>query len=347
VVNLDDAVRVTMDSGVTFDKAQVFIHATKEIDPDTGQEGAVRIQLYGDAFMEIEIGFDVSEEERRTGGWAYSGPFGPLSEFMRCRTAYRLLNKNSVPEVTGLLKEPWKPYQNLIAEASRYRASGSLQLSFDEKSFDSAEGSIRTNVTVTAQLRNILSSGRPFRLAFCDRSRSTDACDLWRLADPFFYQDNEHSFFVSPSFNPEPDDEIRGFVSDLEDRIEVLLTEAEEETGVVRVPPGGDPAPVVISPEAVHVTRAPLDWLVDPTTLFAFGGQWIAGHGAIGPVERSGGVEGNVGIALSETGAADTTGGLNLVTSRGLDPAALASLRARRMKVLSGSRPNLGGRLPD
>lgn len=150
-------------NGNRFNSADVFIHATKEYDPGTGEERAVKIHLGG-----------------------------------AIDKAFRIVSKNSVPEMVERenplekvynADTPLNPYYNA------YQGSNSLYVTYTEH-IRKEDGKAPVSKIVTKPIVNI---DGYYKLLLCNTPSTILTKEAAGLVYPFFLQDNQHTFFVQPN----------------------------------------------------------------------------------------------------------------------------------------------------
>jgi hypothetical protein len=248
-----------------FDRSKVLIYVSKEID-EKGDERAVKIHLNG-------AGFESTYQEL---GSIIDPCIDPLdacmclpqgANFIRVegRTAFRLASKSSPPEIICRRISPQPPYRRGDVEATHYKCSGQLQV---DKSL--------VNLTNP----DILKKGGNFSLLTC----SNASFENEELERPFFFNDNQHSFFVEPERPELPVTKIEnyGIVIPLHD---LRLYAADRSRDIPLVAQVSnlkkDPAVDQID-ELSHLKIQPReDWITDPATVLIFGEHLVGQGGKI------------------------------------------------------------------
>lgn len=106
--------------------------------------------------------------------------------------------------------------------------------------------------------------------------------EIGSLTSPFFYQDDEHAFFIMPTLSETT-------IEHWEDWIIKEWTPApqfdddwlNDLTFQRQVPQLGPPPP--IDPRALFTVDIKRDWVTDPLTTIPFGGRWIGASGGVAP----------------------------------------------------------------
>lgn len=313
---LDAVVRATVIGD--FDKSKesrIFIHVTKEYDSD-GEESAVVIHLYGENLFYLRAG---SGSGSGLDGWTYE-----FSYYESPETAFRVVSKNSQPEIVFRKKSREIPYAVKRLEATRYRAGRALQLTFEEKGLAVAG----EPVYVTLPTQDILEKGdRSYSLLLCSNLSDNSFSEAERILSPFFYQDNLNTFFVDPIlFDPPPDEfGIPGITPGIYKKeadsfwetFPVYRAEADEPP---RPPESWEPA--LIDPNSRYSFVARSDWATDPSTAVTFDGFLIGSSGAMFVTES---IAGHATTRGSVVAIRD----LNVVGGNGVNSAIIADLRGR------------------
>jgi hypothetical protein len=271
------------------------------------------------------------------------------SDVLITTPAFRVVSKNSVPEIVDREPPQKPPYTITDARATQYKSSDSLQVTFVEQiaTEDGKEHQLPSDP------KGILQQGGDYSLLVCSNPLELVAAEIRALVSPFFYQDSQHTFYVEPAVTettvetwesyiiPEPppsriweDDDARDLIP-VEPLVPVELppfpTDPED-------PGWTDP----IDPLSRVTIRPKDDWVTDPATLLEFEGTLVDAGGGINitlPSGRPGRGEpvmpsdGRAGGAIAGVGAGRTLtiGGsrLHVVGAGGLHPGVLNSLNAR------------------
>jgi len=313
-------VRATVDS--SFDKGQVFIHVTKDYDEEGGDR-AVRINL-----MRF---------------WSFAG-------------AFRIVSKNSMPEVTDWTQYSDLPYSSNGWQATQFKGSGSLQVNFVERigtiTTEDNRIPIRTPTT-----KSILQKTDNFSLLMPSNPRQLPTTAISALVSPFFYQDNQYTFFVEPTLtettidrweewvvtNPKP---APKYDDDWWKKIPVIPL----------VPYKPIPIPIPIDPTAKFAINPRQDWVVNSGTIIQQGDIFIGQQGGVNP-ETLLGLDSSIGnmrgVMLqgkdfdntnvqitSEIALANPNLSLNVIDSSGLNLAILENMSASLNAETISSRLN-------
>jgi hypothetical protein len=181
------------------------------------------------------------------------------------QTAFRLVSKNSPPEIVCRRKFPQPPYQKVDVEATHYKCSSPLKVD-----------------TTLAKLTdpNILRKGGDFSLSTCSNASSGDK----ELERPFFYQDNQHSFFVKPELLEPPITKVDNYGIAISLHGPELY-EADKSRDIplvaqvsnLRKDSGIDP----IDERSHFKIQQREDWVTDPATVLQFGEHLVGQTGKI------------------------------------------------------------------
>ncbi|MCI0721217.1 MAG: peptidoglycan-binding protein [Acidobacteria bacterium] len=349
-----DPIRVNVSSD--FNSRSVFIYVNKEY--EGGEERAVKINLSG-----------------------------------AIDRAFRVVSKNSQPEPDFNVYLLDLPYPHADRRVTRYMGSGLLEVDFIERIKTEDSNQPET----TQATKEILRQGRGYSLLTCNDLFSVDFSALFEsfgpdadwedltqwflnvaqpgmLISPFFYQDNQHTFFVEPSltettidrweewivssppFNPklEDDDWWRGVP--IEPMIPII-----PDVFVVKPPFPPDPGWIdPIDPIARFKVQPKDDWVINPATALQFDGRLVGQVGGLdfavlpaatgirgfgaqvnvipGAELEMGSVPVTPGRREVKSGGLALSGGtLNVVGGSGLNSAVLENLNVTRgLNITSG-----------
>ncbi|MBK9316764.1 MAG: hypothetical protein IPM55_21340 [Acidobacteria bacterium] len=339
---------------MNFKSRDVFIYVNKEY--EGGEERAVTINLTGSIY-----------------------------------SAFRVVSKNSQPEPVSisnvtLLK---LPYHRTDQQITRYTHSGPLEVDFIERIMTDDNN----RPEITENTKEILGQERAYSLLTCNDLFSIDSLALleslypgtywadpipiinWSLnvaeprtlTSPFFYQDNQHTFFVEPSltettidrweewiisnppFNHKLDDDDWWSGVPIEPIVPI-----SPDVILVRPPFPPDPGWIdPIDPIARFKVQPIDDWVINPTTALQFGGRLVGQGGGLDFAEvpvadgvrefgshvnvipgielETGGVSAAAGGFVMRSGGLAFSGGtLNVVGGGGLNSAVLENLNITR-----------------
>ncbi|MFL6201533.1 MAG: neuraminidase-like domain-containing protein [Thermoanaerobaculia bacterium] len=237
---------ITVDVAKSFDSGEVFIYAVKEYD-GSGEEAAVRIQLDGD---------------------------GQFTGSNKTITAFRVVSKNSAPEVVSLDPlEPFAPPYTLDhAGINRHAGSDLLEVNFSAKSKNEGSGWY----DFVSPPREILGQAESF-LLLVGNPPELVAPDVAPLISPFFFQDRQSTFFIEPTLTETTITEWEDWV------IPVAQPKPKDDLPITaEVPEWLDPGgPVEIDPLALFEIQAATDWVTAPTTLLQFDQAWVGPAGGV------------------------------------------------------------------
>lgn len=244
-----------------FEARQVYVHVSKEFNGDT--EGAVRVHL--------------------------SSPFDK---------AFRLVSKNSPPEVKEGGSPQELPYSWDERRVTQYRGSGALDVTYVDK-IVSVDGKAPESTSAT---QGVLLKGGQFALLGCGNSVELPTKEVGALTSPLFYQDNRHTFFVEPSLREVTIEQWEEWVIPLPD---AELTFDKDtwwdlvpiEPFVPHLPPSPPIGPVgpgwvdprleileTLDPGSRFRVQPGRDWATDPSTIVQFDDGFIGKGGSIDSV---------------------------------------------------------------
>jgi hypothetical protein len=272
------SIRLLVSGG--FDRNKVFIHFSKEKNGD-GSEGAVKVHLH---FPE-----DISLQKA---DWAF-----------------RVVSKNSAPQVIEGEAPETSPYSGTELEVTWFKGSGPLTIVYGEQ-LD------KTFHLLTPP--DILQQGDNFSLLISNEGRE------YPIENRFFYQDNQYTFFVEPSFPETPITQREGWVAS-------ALPPDQRWSGDdwwKYIPiESGVPTPLQLAPigprdpgwtDSLAQFQPQKDWVTNPATLLQFDGRLV---------EQGGGRD---LAALSARADVSKLGGLNVIGGGGLNSDQLKNLNAGR-----------------
>jgi hypothetical protein len=309
-----------------FDPLQTYIHVSKEYD-DNGNEGAVLILLTYDNF--------------RT-------------------DAFRFVSKNNEPEPIFLDESDGSPqdipYSVNGWNASKYKGSGSLQITFEEQ-IKSQGGQV---IKTSRATKTILQQDSDFTLLVCDSPVTAVALpttdpyldQAGALSGPFFYEDlrSDTTFFVQPSLTETTTEQWPGWVISTSTPDPNMASDSwwNNVFLVSQVPSIGPVSPG--DPYALYQVQPRVDWTTHPATVISFGTGFIGPAGGIGNVKTVGlgggrlinfpGVPGGI----RGTGSLNFSSGATLIKigSAGLTVGTLQNLRSVGSAVPPRMAINLG-----
>jgi len=269
--------------------------------------------------------------------------------------AFKVVSKNSLPETVDAGYAQIPPYGRTGVQGTRYASSDSLVVIFLEQV---RPGQVPGHAPLTSKV--ILRQSNRFLFTPCCNRVDTPTSELGKLINPFFYQDNHHTFLVEPTLTEKTFWEHEDYIpiptipeqeweyDEWWDRIPIDPRWPFPDPPIPMDPfdPGWvDP----IDPLVKHQMKIKTDWATDPTTVFRFDEQIIwkgggldseilemsIGQGDAGsipnvtvegePVTRSG------VLSLKSPqgrGGPHFTTYLNLIGHRGLDTISMANLNS-------------------
>ncbi|MCU0543437.1 MAG: neuraminidase-like domain-containing protein [Oscillatoriaceae cyanobacterium Prado104] len=295
---------------MNFDSHQVLIHIIKE--NKEGEEGAVIINLSGDNFYNLV---------------AVGEGFGAVVN----ETAFRVVSKNGLSEIYPTAFPQAMPYSKNGINATQYKASGSLQVSFVER-IETVNGGTPTPTNTT---KNILQQGGNFSLLMPSNPSMQWTAEIAALVSPFFYQDNLHTFFVEPTLTETTIERYQEWIVPKPKptkKPNEWSAEIPIEHSVARP---RLPIPDPIDPLAKFAIDSQKDWVTNARTVIQVGEFFIGRSGGLDRTNLPaiGNLKGiNRAIANSqldvEINATDSNISLNIVGSSGLNSALVESVNA-------------------
>jgi hypothetical protein len=253
--------------------------------------------------------------------------------------AFRIVSKNSRPTSASFEEEPPLPYSTTGKQATRHIGSGPLEVTFVDR-IETVDRSAPKPVQVS---KDILERGGNFSILRSGNETAFPNAEFAELVTPFFYQDDEHTFFVEPTLTevttekweewvvPSPAPDVTLVKDDWWDKLAIFA-----DVPVSSRPPLIDPVDPL---SKFKIDRKP-DWVTNPATMLQYGDRLIGQGGGVdldaalpagrgpGGIDVVGGIDMNDGAVLP--GGALGADGPGLLTGR---PAA----RPGRMMVVGGS----------
>lgn len=307
----DNPIRVPVDAN--FNSHNVLIHVRKE--DEAGEERGVIINLSGSNFC----------------NWVLVA-FGKGFNTIVNQTAFRVVSKNSSPEISGTFSPPEMPYSQNGINATQYTSSNSLQVSFVER-IETVDGG---QPTITTTTESILQRRGNFSLLMPSNPMQLPTGEISALVSPFFYQDDRHTFFVEPSLTETTIDRWEEWIITKPKPIPKFDDELWEHIPIEPlVPYKPIPIPDAIDPTAKFAIEPKQDWVINPSTVLQFGETLIGQTGGLDRAtlpansNRRGtrGAIANVGLA-GELASFDPNLSINVVTSSGLNSVLLENVNA-------------------
>ena len=304
-----------LSPGVSWDPSSVLIYVTKEARAD-GVEGAVRINLGGAA-----------------------------------NQSFRIVSKNAPPQTGGADPEPAHPYSPKSPDASRYLGRISLDVRYSKRR-EIEKGQVVASDYVTEPILgregyfNILRPSKPISMP----NGELDANDVAALVAPFFFIDQENTFYVEPELRqktfehwdtwvvqPQPKDPVvvdPGFLDEVD--ISVVIPEIEYPEFIEIFDPLDDPWEDLIDPASEFEIDFGVDWVTNPATLLEFDGSLLGQDGSVGAEILTG--IGTVG--LGEVTIPDGAGTNEVIVAgtRGVDEVVVTGTRGVNEVVITGTR---------
>jgi hypothetical protein len=270
----------------TFNASDVFVYASKEyVD---GEERAVKINLTG-----------------------------PIDG------AFRLVSKNSPPKPDSRDYLLDSPYPSTTRRITRYTGSTPLKATFVAR-IETEDGG---QPQLTPETKDILRKGGAFSVLTCNDRFSVQLGSLidpfligpfpsyqvWQellkwalittqyrtLTTPFFYEDDQHTFFVEPTLTETTIEQWETWAV----RTPLPDAKLDDDTWWKSIPlepmVPAQPFPIdPIGPIARFTIQPKLDWIINPGTVLQFDERLIAKNGGIDPVLPVTAAAGGAAISL-------------------------------------------------
>lgn len=250
-----------------FQPAKIFVAVSKETDPDTGQDGALQVQLKGLS--------DVAIKDRGTFGYRF-----------------RVVSKNSHPTaaVDRVPAASGSPFQTTGTAFNRYTGSGKLAVSFVQQVI-TTDGDRKA---AAAAPQTILEKGGPGSYTLLAGSNQTKFpnAEFAPLISPVFYADEVYTFFVEPSLTETTVDKWEGYTitrPSQKPRWDEYVAQAKPLSPLIppkylqeALPPGDfQLSPDPIDPVALHAFKPHLDAFTQPGVAVQFGDALIGSTGGL------------------------------------------------------------------
>jgi hypothetical protein len=263
----DNPIRAEVNN--SFDKRQVFIHVSKEF--EDGEERAVKINF---ANTSISV-------------------FGIL---LLPRGAFRVVSKNSTPEQadwTDYYSDTDIPYTHNRSQTTQYIGSTALQVTFVEQI-----KTINGKQQPTQSTKDILRQNDNFSLLMPSNSIQNPSPEIGMLKSPFFYQNNQQTFFVEPTLTEPPLEHYPGWPVGAKRKSDDNLS---KKTPIeVAFPYQALPHDSTDS-TAKYQQRYQKDWIINPGTVLQFDKALIGQKGGINEAKLPvvGNISRRIGAAIT------------------------------------------------
>ncbi|HEY7768191.1 neuraminidase-like domain-containing protein, partial [Longimicrobium sp.] len=200
------------------------------------------------------------------------------------RCAFRVVSKNGRPLVIdGVHVHGLVPYPDLSAAGTRLRGTGALKVMPSYRRAD------RPPPDGTRTLP-ILRRGGTFSLALSGNTMDPESTPEENRVRPFFYQDDQHTFFVEPALAEVPLAAFEGFSTG--DKLPSAAATREVQV-YAGVPQGLRPGPSdPQDPYARHAVLERRDWAAGEAVQLQFGDVAIGQHGGLAQAGLQGGIPG-------------------------------------------------------
>lgn len=161
-------------TGQSFNPAKVSVTVSKEVDPGTGADAAVSIEING----------------------IVNSPY------------FRVVSKNSRPQFKYAYgSKQSMPYSTNDTNYNTYISSGPFSVIFVKQN-ETTDGNIKD---VQPAPQTILSKGGGFTLLSSSNQMKFPSAEFARLISPFFYADDISTFFIEPSLTETTVDKWQGY----------------------------------------------------------------------------------------------------------------------------------------
>ena len=248
------------------------------------------------------------------------------------------------PRLKGLLRNLYielasameSPYSAKQIQATQYSGSTVLEVTVQQIEIDDTG-----KKKIKEDTKGILEHGGEFALSHFANLPELLSPVTGALAIPFFYQDNQHTFFIKPSTEEVSIEEWRDIVVYVPGKIEEIDADEwwqsvhiQAEEQITKEPHPIDPGTVdPIDPLAQYGIRPRTDWLTNQTTVLKFD-ECLVGQGGGIKYGRLSGTK-----TESVSGGVSLKSKLNVITGSGLNKPLLSRIKARsRAELIPGSR---------
>ena len=319
-----------------FQNQQVFIHVTKEY--DSGEDRAVKIHLHFEkAIVSLPVFAGFSGGKDKISALAtvtYIKSPGQTNQ------AFRVVSKNGQPVVMGGDDPQPVPYSE-TAQITQYKGSNTLQVSFAENIKNG-----ESNPLVTKPILQ-LQQGSNFSLLPCSNPLQVMTAEIGALVSPFFYQDNQHTFFVEPSLTEKTIAQWEEWViPTAKPESKPVSNDSWKQLKVVQSVPSKALIPHPIDPIAKFKPSLQEDWLTHPTTALQFDQVLLGATGRINQSALTVNALENAAPAIADgqtLTATDREGGLNVIGRSGLNPVLLDRVNTSLNTVRNQSINRMNG----
>ncbi|MBX6421974.1 neuraminidase-like domain-containing protein [Thermosulfurimonas sp. F29] len=248
------------------------------------------------------------EKKDEEGNKVEGGVYVNLGYF---QNSFYLISRNSPPSIKRGMDLVF-PYYNLfrkIPSQTKWMTSGDLTLDHPE-----SKGPLSVDMVYSSTPILDLDNDKNYTLLFLNNLKQEAL-----FSTPFFYQDDEHTFFVEPGYEepqiPAWERWVEGLVPPVIERFRDLEKEAAINSFIPipekAIPPIDKPP---IDPRSRFRIKEPRDWLIKPATVLDFRGIPI-------------GERGKVFAELGRTGIRER--GINLIGHEGLIGSGFTHLRSQ------------------
>jgi len=246
-----DNTRLIKNIGKDFDPSEIYVHATKNIEEGEDQEVEIHITTNFFNSSERNVGFKIQSKLSLPEEGVYTEP-------------------ENQPIIANLEKSD----NRYTASNNYYTASRQLQVEFTKKitKTDNKVTKIPTTKTILSK------SPSRYYLLVCNSfadiydGQQSEAKEINSLISPFFYSDNQNTFFVEPELTETISSRWENYVIPGDypigpDLWEDIPIEELFPNGSNPLDPGWrDPSPI----ESLYGFKPPIDWLINPGTAIEY-----------------------------------------------------------------------------
>ncbi len=267
-----------------FDPKLVSIHVSKDSDAKMGEEGGVCIALGGD----IKKAFYLAGRNSAPKEQPYQSESKNL--FNANGVNATRYSSNSEDSLTVTL-HPCIVYEGKKTEVTKE------PLSILHKGADYTLLSYNNNITLDNSDSSALSANAPEELI---KAYETSLLERASLIKPFFYQNNEHTFFVNPSLTKQTIKEWKEWVGHWKNK---TAADWQKPPVLTAYTPGSHRLRTQIDAALHFEPKFTSDWLVNPGTALLYEDSVIGPNGRINRfVLRSKGIASASGLSIVDAG---------------------------------------------
>ena len=289
-----------------FAPSEVYVSVSKEIDPETGGEGAVWINMHG--VLGAKPKYQVSDKLKfnplgGVRGFNLADGVGAIAAIDVNKFAidayftpgFRVISKNSQPQLLATSDTITSPFSPKSANFNRYVTGGSLAVTFVPK-VETTDGK---TVTSPPAPQIILGKGVNYSLLTLSNKLTLPNAEFAPLISPVFYADDVNTFFIEPSLTETTVDKWEGYVitrPSQKPKWRDYVVEGPKLNTVIppkyyqealKLPPG-KPQHDPIDLRAFYSIKPNEDALTQPHVAVKFGDTLIGSAGRVQDVAREG-----------------------------------------------------------